>query len=144
MKVSLYNWTNGNLVADSVTGISFGNVRQGQHTDTPVLIKPERSIEDAILEMKLYLQNNGGLSKTSFGHYTSDSYVSGIDHRNNITSHFELATGVTGLDYDEVTGVPITVRSGEPQDFVWLDAEVGSNETGATSSINYRFVFEFN
>lgn len=144
MKVSLYNWTNGDIVADSITGISFGNVKQGQHCDPPVLIKPGKTVENAILEMKLYLQNNGGLSQTQFGYYTSDQYLSGTDWTNRITNHFELASGVTGLDYNDVTGLQISISDGEPADFIWLDAEVGSFESGATSSINYRFVFEFN
>lgn len=144
MKVSLYNWSNGNLVADSVTGISFGNVPQGQHSTPPVLIKPGKTVEDAILEMRLYLQNDGGLSSTKFGYFANDQYLTGVDWANYITGHFELATGVTGLDYDTVTGLQIGINGGVPADFVWLDAEVGQYETGATSSINYRFVFEFN
>lgn len=143
MKVSAYNPQNGTLIADAISGISFGNVRQGQHS-TPVLIRPGRTVETNFTEMKLFLQNDGGLSASQFGYYVSDEFLTGIDYTNHLTGALTLATGVTGTGYTGVTGVSIGIVGGNPVDYVWLDAEVGVSETGATSTINYRFVFEFN
>jgi len=144
MKIGVYNPQNGNLVADSVTGISFGNIRRGQHGDSSVLLKPAITTENNFTEMKLFLQNNGGLSASQFGHFASDTFFSGVSNDNYLSDHFILATGVSGVEYTGVSGLDINIVNGIPTDFVWLDVEVGASEVGATSTINYRFVFEYN
>jgi hypothetical protein len=143
MKIDLYNPTNGSRLAEDVRGINFGTVVAGQHSLLPVLIKPEKTVEDSFSAMKLFLQSNGGLNHSNFGHYKSDSFVSGIDHSNHLTGHFLLATGVTGTTYTGVSGVDISIASGVPQDYVWLDVQTGGSEIGSTSAINFRFVFDY-
>jgi len=144
MKIGVYNPQNGNLVADSVTGINFGNIKRGQHGDSAVLLKPAKTTETNFTEMKMFLQNNGGLNLSEFGHFTSDSFVTRVDHNNYLSDHFTLATGVADIGFTGVSGLDIDIVDGTPVDFVWLDVEVGSTEVGATSTINYRFVFEYN
>ena len=144
MKIKVYNPTNGNLISDGPTGLSFGNVKAGQHSNIPVLIKPYKTTENNFLEMKMFLQNNGGLNSSSFGYFVSDQFVTGVDYTTYLTGHFSLASGVTGLGYTGVTGVGIALSGGQPADFVWLDIAIGAYESGATSSINYRFVFDYN
>lgn len=144
MKIKVYNPSNGNLVSDGPSGISFGNVRAGYHNDTPVLIKPYKTVENNFLEMKLFLQNNGGLNSTKFGYFTSDAFSSGINYANYLSDHFTLASDVSGLGYTGVSGVPISLEGGQPVDYVWLDLEPGSYEVGSSTSINYRFVFDYN
>lgn len=144
MKIKVYNPSNGNLVSDGPPGISFGNTRAGHHCDTPVLLKPFKTTENNFLEMKLFLQNNGGMNGTQFGYFTSDQFSSGINYTNVLTGHFSLATGVTGLAFTGVSGVPISLVGGQPADFIWLDLNPSAYEIGATSTINYRFVFDYN
>lgn len=144
MKIKVYNPSNGNLIADGPSGISFGVVRAGYHGSLPVLIKPFKTTENNFTEMKLFLQNNGGLNSSKFGHFTSDGFIPGVDYTNYLSDHFSLATGVTGLGFSGVSGLDISIVNGEPTDYIWLDLEAGSFENGATSTINYRFVFDYN
>ena len=144
MKIKVYNPVNGSLVADGPSGISFGNVKAGQHGSMPVLIKPFSTVESNFLEMKLFLQNNGGLNQSAFGHFTSDQFVSGVDNTTYLSDHFTLATGVTGIGFTGVSGLPINLVGGQPVDYVWLDVQIGAYEVGSTSTINYRFVFDYN
>ena len=144
MKIKVYNPTNGNLISDGPSGISFGNVKAGLHGNLPVLVKPFKTTENNFLEMKLFLQNNGGLNASSFGYFVSDQFLSGVNYTNYLSDHFSLATGVTGIAYTGVGGVGIAISGGQPADYIWLDIAIGSYESGATSSINYRFVFDYN
>lgn len=148
MKVSFYNPTNGTLVADATSSFSFGSVRRGSHNDLPILLKPAKTVEHNIFEMKLFLQSDGGLNNSGFGHFTSDAFASGIDHTNLLTGHFTTAPGVTGWPVSGasgVTGLDVLCASGAPQGFVWLDLEVGSDETAVgINSMNYRFCYDYN
>jgi hypothetical protein len=40
-------------------------------------------------------------------------------------------------------GIPIGVDGEGRGQYVWLDVQTGSIDTGSTSSINYRFIFEY-
>jgi hypothetical protein len=51
-----------------------------------------------------------------------------------ISDHFTLISDATGPG-----GVSVV-----PNDYVWVDVEIGATETGSTSVVNYRFVFEYN
>jgi len=144
MKIDLYNPTNGSLLAESVSGLNFGSVVAGQHCTLPILVKPEKTVEESFSSMKLFLQSNGGLNNSHFGHFKSDSFVTGINHTNHLTGHFLLATGiVSGTAYTGVSGLDISLSEGNPQDYVWLDIQTGTSEIGSTSSINFRFVFDY-
>lgn len=144
MKIKVFNPVNGHLVADNPPGISFGQVRSGKHCSSPVLIKPSKTVENNFLEMKLFLQNNGGLNDTNFGYFLSDNFSSGIDHSNMLSNHFSLASGVSDILYSAVSGPSIRLSGGQPSDYIWLDIQPGQYETGSTSTINYRFVFDYN
>jgi hypothetical protein len=93
--------------------------------------------------MKLFLQNNGGLNSAQFGHFSSDQFVTGVNHTNFLSDHFQLATGVTGMGFSGVSGLDIGISGGVPSSFVWLDIQPGLFDVGATSTINYRFVFDY-
>jgi hypothetical protein len=148
MKVSFYNPANGALVAEAATGFTFGAVRRGSHCDSPILIRPAKTVENNILEMKMFLQANGGLDHSHFGHFTSDGFVTGVDYTNILSDHFTLATGVTGWPVSGasgVSGLDIVCASGQPQGYVWLDLEVGENEVAVgRKSMNYRFCYDYN
>lgn len=133
MKIKIFNPTTGDEIADNPSGFSFGNVVAGQHSDIPVLIKPELTDETGVDTMKVYLENDGGLANTEFGYFVSDNFTSGIDHSNYLSDHF-----VTG------SGVDIAIDGGEPTDYVWLDINPDETESGSVSDLNYRFVFEYN
>jgi hypothetical protein len=143
MKVNAYNPANGTLLAEGVQGLYFGNVRAGRHCDTPILIKPIKTTESSFSDMKLFLQSNGGLAASQFGYFASGEFATGVDYTTCLTGHFDLATGVTGTAFAEVPGLDIAIVSGQPADFVWLDMQPGASEIGSTSSINYRFVFDY-
>jgi hypothetical protein len=147
MKIGAYSPQTGNLLADDITGINFGNVRQGEHGVLPVLIRPELEDED-ITGLVLYLQNNGGFNLTEYGHFVHQEFYSGV------RSYDPMYTGEAGLwfisdHFTEVPnppdtgGVPVGIYESGYGDYVWLDVNPGLTETGGTSSINYRFIFEY-
>lgn len=140
MRIRAINPQTGGTLSESITGVNFGNIRQGEHCSSPVVIQPVSTSEDQFDEMALYLQNNGGYDLSQFGYrvsstFTSNvrSYIAGVTGV-VISDHFTLVSNATGAG-----GVDV-----EPNDFVWLDVQVGATETGSTSNVNYRFTFEYN
>jgi hypothetical protein len=148
MKIGAYSPKTGQSLADDITGINFGNVQKGCHSVLPVLIRPEKEDED-ISGLELYLQNAGGFDFTEYGYFTHSgfvpvkSYDSSVpietgyyyisDHFTENPSPIEGATG----------GVDIDIHGDGYGDYVWLDVQPGLMETGGTSTINYRFIFEY-
>lgn len=140
MRIRAYSPQTGNLLSESITGINYGNVRQGQHCFTPVLIQPVKTAEDEFDAMILYLQNNAGYNQSEFGYRVASDLTTGVQSYVSgatgpvISDHFTLVSDATGPG-----GVSVS-----PNDYVWLDVQVGATEAGSTSSVNYRFVFEYN
>jgi hypothetical protein len=148
MKIGAYSPRTGNLLADDITGINFGNVRKGEHSVLPVLIRPEKE-EEEISGLEIFLQNNGGFDQTEYGYFTYSDFVpvkswqpsatgeTGCwlisDHFTEISSPYEGATG----------GVHLNMHQNGFSDYVWLDVNPSLLETGGTTSINYRFIFEY-
>ena len=147
MKIGAYNPRTGELLSEDISGINFGNVQKGHHSVLPVMIRPE--VEDeSIVGLELYLQNNGGFDETEFGYFTHSDFVL-------VESYVTGSTGTPGYYYisdhfvevpsppDITGGVPLSVYSGIYSDYVWLDVNPSSIETGGTTTINYRFIFEY-
>lgn len=147
MKIGAYNPRTGDQLADNISGINFGNVQKGRHSAIPVTIRPE--IEDeSIVGLELYLQNNGGFDQTEFGYYTNSDFV-------QVASYDAEYTGDTGYHFisDHFTvvpdppsptgGVPLSIYGDNYSDYVWLDVNPSSLETGGSTTINYRFIFEY-
>ena len=102
MKIQAYSPQTGNLIADSITGINFGNIRQGEHGVSPVLIRPVNTSEDLFTDLLLYLQNNGGYSQSEFGYLVSSDLVTGVESYTSdatgevISDHFTLVSDASG------------------------------------------------
>jgi len=145
MKIRAYSPQTGNLLAEDITGINFGNVRQGRHGALPVLIRPVCDVE-TLTALTLYLQNNGGFSQSQYGYFISCEFVPGVHSYTSddssvpaISDHF-LEVSDPPQPYG---GVDIGLDGEGRGDYVWLDVQAGATETGSTSSINYRFIFEY-
>jgi hypothetical protein len=145
MKIKAYSPRTGNLLADDITGINFGSVRQGRHGAIPVLIRPVCDTE-TLTSLTLYLQNDGGFSQSRYGYYVNADFVPGVHSWTSddsaapaISDHFTEVPSPP----DSTWGVPIGLDGEGVGDYVWLDVQSGSSETGSTSSINYRFIFEY-
>jgi hypothetical protein len=144
MKIRAYSPHTGNLVADDITGINFGQVRQGQHGSLPVCIRPVKDTED-ITGLELYLQNNGGFSSSEYGFFHSSEFIP------DVSSYTPEYTGGILSDHFSVVenppsytgGVNIGLNGSGEGDYVWLDVQAGASEAGETSTVNYRFVFEY-
>lgn len=144
MKIRAYSPQTGNLVAEDITGINFGMVRPNQHGVLPVLIRPVKETED-ISGLELYLQNDGGFSSSKYGHYNNSSFVPGV------RSYTAGMTGAVISDHfveipnppSATGGVPISLNASGEGDYIWLDVQAGASEAGSTSTVNYRFVFEY-
>jgi hypothetical protein len=144
MKIRAYSPQTGNLVSEDITGINFGLVRQGQHGVLPVLIRPVKEAED-ISGLELYLQNNGGFNSSEYGYFNSPDFVSGVRSYvsgvtgNVISDHFTVVSNPPA----PTGGVPISLNGVGEGEYIWLDVQAGASETGSTSTVNYRFVFEY-
>jgi hypothetical protein len=140
MKIRAYSPQTGNLISEDITGINFGNIRQGEHCVSPILIQPLKTDEELFDGILLYLQNNGGYTQSQFGYFVSSDLFTGVNSDDPgatgtiISDHFSLVSDATGAG-----GV-----SSQSCDYIWLDVQVGLTESGSTSNINYRFVFEYN
>jgi hypothetical protein len=140
MKIRAYSPQTGNLISDDISGINFGNIRQGEHSVSPVLIQPVNTSEDLFSNLLLYLQNNGGYSQSEFGYLVASDMSTGVSSYTSdttgtvISDHFMVVSDATGSG-----GVPLVAC-----DYIWLDVQVGVTETGSTTNVNYRFIFEYN
>jgi len=145
MKIQAYSPQTGNLLADDVSGLNFGNVRQGRHGAMPILIRPVCDTE-SLSSLTLYLQNNGGFAQAQYGYFVNSTFVAGVHSWTSddssapaLSDHFTEVTNPPNPSY----GVPIGLDGEGYGDYVWLDVQAGNSDTGSTSSINYRFVFEY-
>jgi hypothetical protein len=148
MKIGAYSPKTGQSLADDITGINFGNVQKGHHCVLPVLIRPE--IEDEVVSgLELYLQNNGGFDLTYYGYFTCSGFVPVKSYDSSIpveTGYYYISDHFTeNIDPSEGStgGVDIDIYGDGYGDYVWLDVNPGLMETGGTSTINYRFIFEY-
>lgn len=147
MKIGAYSPRTGNLLADDITGVNFGNVQRGHHGALPICIRPQREDEE-FTGLELYLQNDGGFEYTEYGYFTHPTFV-------QVRSYDPEYTGETGVYFisDHFTvvpyppqatgGVPIDLDIDGNGDYIWLDVNPDISETGGTSTINYRFIFEY-
>lgn len=147
MKIGAYNPRTGELLSENISGLNFGNVQKGHHSVLPVLIRPEIEDED-LVGLEMYLQNNGGFNETEFGYFTHSDFVL-------VESYVPGSTGTPGYYYmsdnfdvvpappDITGGVPLNVYTSNFTDYVWLDVNPSAIETGGTTTINYRFIFEY-
>lgn len=139
MRIRAINPQTGSTLSESITGVNFGNIRQGEHCASPVVVQPITTSEDEFDDMVLYLQNNGGYNQSQFGYRVSSTFTSDVRSYSVgvtgpvISDHFTLVSDASGSG-----GVNI-----ELSDFIWLDVQVGATETGSTSNVNYRFTFEY-
>jgi hypothetical protein len=147
MKIGAYSPRTGQPIADDITGINFGNIHKGSHSVLPVLIRPEQEDGESFSGLEIYLQNNGGFGNTDYGYFVYSGFVpvkswdpavTGDSSYRYISDHFTVVPNPTEFS----DGVHINVQDGFG-DYVWLDVEPGPFETGGTSSINYRFLFEY-
>jgi len=105
----------------------------------PVLIRPVCDVE-SLASLTLYLQNNGGFSQSQYGYLVNSDFIPDV---HSWTSDDSSAPAISDHFTGVSDGVPIGLDSEGRGDYVWLDVQAGGTETGSTSSINYRFVFEY-
>lgn len=143
MKISRYNPVNMNLISGDISGIDFGSIRLGTFCNQTVVIKPVAEEGENLTSIGMYLEDRGNLNHTRFGVYTSHTATPGITPGNALLNRFlQEAPGVS--DYNQYTGYRITLDPNNPE-YTWLDAKPGMNETTfGASSLNFRFVFEYN
>jgi hypothetical protein len=143
MKIRAYSPKTGNLIAEDISGINFGNILQGEHSSSPVLIRPVLEDEEAD-SLNLYLANNGGFSSTEYGYFVSDQFVPNVKSYQGtpeegyvyISDHFNNPSTVSDALEVNLDGEGVG-------DYVWFDVQPGAIESGSTNSLVYRFLFEY-
>lgn len=143
MKLNVLSPVDGSVVSSS-TEISFGTVRLGQYCSTPAVISLQKTAENNILGVKMFLQDDGGLTGSKFGYYTQVGFTGGIDNTNLLTGVFQVDTNPGAWPAAGHTGVSVGVTGGNPVGLVWLDLQVGASGPIGTTQANYRFVYDFN
>lgn len=142
MKISQYNPVNMNLISDDVTGVDFGVAKLGDFCTNVIAIKPVAETE-ILTAISLFLEDRANLDHTRFGLYKSATPINGIvpgDSR--LDTYLVESPGVSDLVM--FSGNQTALNASDPE-YVWLDAKAGSTEdTFGASTVNYRFVFEYN
>lgn len=139
MKVTLYDPTTEAVLDEAITGLDFGTVFQGNHSDLPMLIRPSKTDETAFEQIMLFLQNDGGLTQSSFGYRLNAVISGGVPAGNAYLSDHFVRTASPSLTGEG--GVAFNAASPE---YMWLDVEIGGAEKGQTDAVNFQFLYEFN
>lgn len=138
MKFELYSNVSGDYL-NSVNSLSFGQVIQGHHCPQPILLRAHADIESSVSDLELYLESTGGWSNAEFGYYKNSSFISGVPSGSSfLSNHF---TEVPDATQGSSGGVPID-WTGSYSDFIWLDIEIPSDQTGNTE-VTYRFIYNY-
>lgn len=130
------------LISDNCTGVDFGAAKFGNFCANAIAIKPVAETE-IFTAISLFLEDRSNLDHTRFGLFKSATPINGIvpgDSRLN--TYLLESPGVSDLIMFSDNQVALTASSPE---YIWLDVKVGNTEdTFGDSTVNYRFVFEYN
>lgn len=139
MFIRTYNSVSGNIVDSSASNLDFGDILQGQHNPTPIVLRTLPAAEVTISDLKLFLESKGGWTNAEFGYYADSSFISGIESGGSeLSNHFiEMPDATSGSP----NGVSLGVTDGT-SDYVWLDVDLPFSQTGVAEP-NYRFTFNF-
>lgn len=142
MKISRYNPATLALISEDITGLDFGSMTLGNFCPNVLLIKPVAE-DEVLTQLGLYLEDRAGLDHTRFGLYKSATGATGITPGDSRLNTYLLESlGVS--DYTQFSDNRVSYDVGDPE-FTWLDAKAGLNETTlGGSTVNFRFVFEYN
>jgi hypothetical protein len=150
MRVETYNPTTMSLVSSDVTGVDFGDIIRGKPSGNAVVIKPVATIESSFVELAMFLENSDGLNHTQFGKFKSDAAITGITPGSDYLSDFFMPiTGISDVSMLSVYsdfGLLFNLDGGGlPYEYAWMDADADVSETSlGSSTVNFRFVFEYN
>lgn len=149
MKISAMDSATCLEISDSIKGLNFGDVIQGCHSQSPLLIRPyfDFPIEESSVAIKLV--NKGGFVSPSYGYLISNVPITnvksfeGYDNGSTtyIKDHFVFWNGT------ESNPVPIPARNisgGASCDYIWLDVQAGESDVGDSSNLTYRITFDYN
>lgn len=144
MKITTYNPTTGSVLIDDATGVDFGKTIQGNHTSTPIVIKPVADPE-TFSHIALFLEDRGSFTNSLFGKYKNATFIPGIAAGSTtLSDHFVQRVGVSDFYApDAALATDGLVLNAAAPEYVWLDAHVGYIQTIGSGNINYRFVFEY-
>jgi hypothetical protein len=144
MIINTYNPTTMALEESDVTGIDFGDVLKTQHNSSPVVLKPVLEDGETLSQLAFYLESTNGLDRSTFGKYKSTEAVMGIPSGSDyLSDHFIVQEGISDFfDFEGTSDAGLTIDPSSPE-YLWLDVQAGSAETGGDAQVNFRFVFEY-
>lgn len=138
MLFELYSNASGDFL-NSVGSLNFGQVIQGHHCSSPILLRAHADIESSVSDMELYLESDGGWNDAEFGYFKASSFIPGIQSGSSfLSNHFSEVSDAT---QDSSGGVPID-WTGSYSDYIWLDVEIPSDQTG-NAEVTYRFIYNY-
>ena len=150
----------------NITSLNYGNVTVSTESDVKCVMFEIESGAAQMSTVKFGLQNHGSFSHHNAGN--SDTYFRfGTVGPENVagtgaTNKIEWYPDITAADIDSDTppsylyatedNLPVVSTAdaseevgniGLTSDLVWLNIRLGSSETGANSTINYRLYFDY-
>jgi len=145
MKITTYNPTTGSPLVDDATGVDFGKTIQGNHTSTPIVIKPVVTTETNFTHLALFLESRGSFTNSLFGKYKNATFIPGIAAGSSaLSDNFIQRSGVSDFYApDAALATDGLVLNPSAPEYVWLDAQVGYIQAVGSGTINYRFVFDY-
>jgi len=144
MIINTYDPTNMSLIESDVTGVDFGDVLKSQHCIRPVVLKPVVDFGETLSQLAFYLESNNGLDHSQFGKYKNANAIEGIPAGGDyLSDHFVVQEGISDfLNFENTSDAGIVLNPENPE-YIWMDVQAGSAETGGAAQVNFRFVFEY-
>jgi len=143
MRIDRYNTADMSLAATGITNFTYANTVRGSFSN-PVSVRPVKTTETSISQLFFFLEDNAGMNGSVFRALKSSVPTPGIDQGSaQITGYLSPLTGTSDFtNYSIISGDGLTLNGSNPE-YIWMDINVGLNETTGSTSINYRFVYEF-
>jgi hypothetical protein len=139
MYLESYDFVSGDDLGRA-QALDFGDVLQGRHCQRSLLLRAFPDTETSILDATVYLENKGGWSGAEFGCYVNPSFQPGISPGSDfLSSHLAEVQDAT---YGTPNGRSIEM-SDSSSGYVWLDVDLPTTQVGATSSVNFRFAYNY-
>lgn len=139
MKISSYDPITGNLITSDISKISFGDVIQGQHNTHPIVLRVIATSEATISNLKIFLEK--GFNNSNFGYYINSDFVKNVKSGSDLMSnHF---TEVSDAASSDPGGISIPMSNETKSNYIWIDIDATEDQTGVSSSINFRFTCNY-
>ncbi len=145
MKFSHLDSTGAAITTD-LSNLDFGEIPAGLHNNFVQTVRPKLDTENTVNDVFFFLEAKGGFSSSNFGFDKTAAFdsskASDVGGAAFMSTHLTVVANAQASD--SASGEAITVAGNNiDMDHVYLDMDVDTLQTGSTTTINYRLVFDF-